>query len=67
MKVGQTYRCTNRSCNCEIAVSISSDAGGKAKPRCCCGSDMKMSYSKPVVRELSGSDADRERALFNQD
>lgn len=52
---GQTYRCQNRSCNCEVIVTKPS-AEGLSNPRCCCGAEMKKPYMRPALRELT-SDA----------
>ncbi len=67
MKKGQVYRCTNRSCNCEVVVTRGSEVEGDSNPRCCCGSEMKKPYAKPVLRDLSGADADRVRPLFKRE
>ena len=65
MIVGKVYRCTNRLCNCEVVVLKASQSEGCFNPRCCCGSEMKKPYVAPLVRELSGPEADRLRSLFN--
>jgi len=62
MKKGQVYRCTNRSCNCEVVVSKDSETGGRSNPVCCCGSEMKKIYKKPEFRELSEAEAFKWRA-----
>ncbi len=43
MTTGETYRCTNPNCGCEMKVTQGSKAGGggEAPPRCCCGTEMK--------------------------
>jgi hypothetical protein len=62
MKMGQSFRCTNRSCNCEVIVSKDSETEGRSNPRCCCGSDMKKRYKKPELRELGEAGAIKWRA-----
>lgn len=52
MRQGQTYKCLNRSCNCEVVVTKAS-VEGRANPRCCCGAEMKKPYVPPTIRELS--------------
>jgi hypothetical protein len=49
---GEIYRCQNRVCGCEWKVTSSSMEGGQ-NPRCCCGAEMKKSYTAPVFRELT--------------
>lgn len=47
MKAGETYRCTDDRCGCEIQVSKgSAQTSAKMAPRCCCGKDMKAVESK---------------------
>ena len=43
MKTGDTYRCTNPGCGCEVKVTQDPKpgGGGNAPPRCCCGMEMK--------------------------
>jgi hypothetical protein len=43
MKTGDTYRCTNPGCGCEVKVTQDPKpgGGGGAPPRCCCGTEMK--------------------------
>jgi hypothetical protein len=43
MTTGETYRCTNPNCGCEMKVTQGAKAGGggEAPPRCCCGTEMK--------------------------
>ncbi|MBA3583088.1 MAG: hypothetical protein H0W36_00915 [Gemmatimonadetes bacterium] len=40
---GDTYRCTNPNCGCEIQVTKGAKAGGGGdrNPTCCCGMEMK--------------------------
>ena len=52
MTKGQSYRCQNRSCNCEITV-MKPSAEGLSNPRCCCGAEMKKPYVLPTLCELS--------------
>jgi hypothetical protein len=52
MTEGQIYRCQNRDCKCEVAVTKPS-AEGSSNPRCCCGAEMKKPYVSPVLRELT--------------
>jgi hypothetical protein len=51
MTEGQVYRCQNRDCRCEIAVTKASRKAD-ANPRCSCGAEMKKPYNPPVVRTL---------------
>jgi hypothetical protein len=51
MTEGQVYRCQNRDCRREIAVTKASRKAG-ANPRCSCGAEMKKPYNPPVVRTL---------------
>jgi hypothetical protein len=53
---GQRYRCQNRECAAEIQVTKDS-IEAEFNVRCCCGSEMKKPYSRPV---LTNRDADRE-------
>jgi hypothetical protein len=46
---GQSYRCINPDCRCEIEV-IEPPAEAVFNPRCCCGAEMKKPYTKPAVR-----------------
>lgn len=48
---GQLYRCVNRECASEIEVKKDS-IEGESSLRCCCGSEMKKPYTKPVLRTL---------------
>jgi len=48
---GQTYRCQNSACRAEIQVTKSS-VEGASNPRCCCGSEMKKPYVKPVPKTV---------------
>lgn len=52
MRQGQTYRCQNRGCNCEVLV-MKPSVEGLGNPRCCCGAEMKKPYVPPTIRELS--------------
>ncbi len=40
---GDTYRCTNPNCGCEIQVTKGAETGGGGdrNPTCCCGKEMK--------------------------
>ena len=51
MIAGQTYKCTNPTCRCEVKV-IRLSATGRQNPRCGCGAEMKKPYSPPILREL---------------
>jgi hypothetical protein len=51
MSEGQIYRCQNRTCGCEVVVTKTS-AEGDLNPHCCCGSEMKKPYMRPVFRKL---------------
>ena len=48
MTEGEIYRCQNRRCGCEIVV-VKPSTQADVNPRCCCGSEMKKPYTKPVV------------------
>jgi len=52
MTEGQIYRCQDQHCGCEIKV-IKTSMQANANPRCCCGSEMKKSYTKPSFRTLN--------------
>jgi hypothetical protein len=43
MKEGETYRCSDSSCGCEVEVTkgAKTGGGGDRDPRCCCGKDMQ--------------------------
>jgi hypothetical protein len=49
---GQVYRCQNRDCACEIRV-LRGSIEAAANPRCCCGTEMKKPYRKPMLRTLN--------------
>jgi hypothetical protein len=51
MQRGESWRCTNRSCNAEILVQAESQGNG-ANPCCSCGAPMKKKYTSPVFRNL---------------
>jgi hypothetical protein len=51
MRTGQRYRCQNIDCRAEIEVRQDSKEG-EANPSCCCGAEMKKSYSAPVFSEF---------------
>ena len=51
MQRGESWHCTNRSCNAEILVQAESQGIG-ATPRCSCGAPMKKKYTSPVFRHL---------------
>jgi len=55
MSQRQVYRCQNRTCGCEIAVTKTS-VETRANPRCFCGAEMKKRYSPPVFRMLDPDD-----------
>jgi hypothetical protein len=42
LKEGETYRCPDAKCGCEITVTHSAnpDCKGNQNPRCCCGKEM---------------------------
>jgi hypothetical protein len=54
MTEGQVYRCQNLHCRCEIKV-VKTSIEANSNPRCCCGSEMKKPYTKPVVRILNSN------------
>lgn len=43
LRQGETYRCPDPDCGCEITVTkgARSGAGGDLNPRCCCGKEMQ--------------------------
>jgi len=42
LQKGDTYRCPNAGCGCEIQVTKGAQsAGGNQAPRCCCGMPME--------------------------
>ena len=43
-KTGETYRCPDPKCGCEIQVTkgAAPGQGGNQKPRCCCGKEMEL-------------------------
>ena len=51
----QIFRCQNRACGCEMEVT-KTPVETKANPRCFCGTEMKKSYSPPVIRKLDPDD-----------
>ncbi len=42
LKEGETYRCPDSECGCEIKVTkgAAPGKGGNQNPRCCCGKEM---------------------------
>ena len=51
MQVGQSYRCQNPDCRCEIEVTKAS-METVTNPRCGCGAEMKRPYEKPGFKSL---------------
>jgi predicted nucleic acid-binding Zn ribbon protein len=51
MTEGHIYRCQNLHCGSEIKV-VKKSIEANANPRCCCGSQMKKLYAKPMLRTL---------------
>ena len=51
MTVGTRFRCQDPDCRYEIEVHKAS-IEATSNPRCCCGTEMKRIYVKPVLREL---------------
>jgi hypothetical protein len=52
MRTGETYRCTDPGCGCEIEVIKGSEAGrGASSPRCCCGREMTLLSGQPSAME----------------
>jgi hypothetical protein len=43
-KEGETYRCPDPECACEIRVTkgAAQGKGGNFAPRCCCGKEMRL-------------------------
>jgi len=58
LQAGDHWVCQNKACRAEISVLISSELDAGTNPRCSCGSTMKKSYSKPVLRQLSPEEAE---------
>lgn len=58
LKTGRQYRCQNKKCAAEMEVTKESVEGG-SNPTCCCGTEMKQIYEKPVFKIL---DKDHELA-----
>ena len=54
-KERQVYRCQNRDCGSEMAVTKTS-VETKTNPRCFCGAEMKKPFSPPVFRMLDPDD-----------
>ena len=52
---GQVYRCLNPICAAEIKV-VRTPIDGDFTPKCCCGSDMKKPYLKPVLKIIAEDD-----------
>jgi hypothetical protein len=52
MRTGETYRCTDAQCRCEIQVLRGSESrDGTAPPRCCCGREMILQSRGPSAVE----------------
>jgi hypothetical protein len=51
MRSGDSWHCTNLSCNVVILVQTESQGEGVI-PRCSCGAPMKKKYKSPVFRYL---------------
>lgn len=42
LQQGETYRCQNEDCGCEITVTKGAGpGGGDQAPQCCCGLEME--------------------------
>ena len=65
MRKGQLYRCQNRGCGAEIEITKDS-IEGKSNPKCCCGTEMKKPYTKPVLTELRKDEAVSAELLRNR-
>jgi hypothetical protein len=52
MTENQIFRCQNRSCGCEVRV-IRPSVEARANPRCCCGTEMKKPYTRPIFTRVS--------------
>jgi hypothetical protein len=47
LKKGETYRCPDEDCGCEIAVTKGPALeGGNQHPRCCCGMEMEKTHQE---------------------
>jgi hypothetical protein len=62
MLTGRRYRCQNRECGAEIEVMRDS-IEGRSILRCCCGTVMKMPYSKPILTTLKNGAASKAFAV----
>lgn len=51
MRSGDSWHCTNLSCNAVILVQTESQGEG-VSTRCSCGAPMKKKYTSPVFRYL---------------
>lgn len=47
MQKGETYRCSNSHCGCEIQVTHASASSAKQNPHCACGDEMRKT---PAVK-----------------
>jgi hypothetical protein len=62
LRKGQIYRCQNPECRAEIEV-VKDSIEAVSNPLCCCGSEMKKAYARPVFRTLDRN-APEVKALF---
>jgi len=48
MQKGESYRCSDSNCGCEITVTRGANpqVAGDQNPRCCCGKEMRSSNVK---------------------
>jgi hypothetical protein len=58
LQAGDRWVCKNTACRAEVSVLKSSELDAGTNPKCSCGSAMKKSYSKPVLRPLSPEEAE---------
>jgi hypothetical protein len=47
MKAGETFRCSNPDCGCEVTVVKEPRQPIRSAPRCSCGRDMELVTSNP--------------------
>src|ERR1700733_15277071 len=51
MKLGETWKCMNPQCGCEVIVSRTGDFVGSSDPLCYCDSVMKNTDIPPMGKE----------------
>jgi hypothetical protein len=51
LRKAQIYLCQNEGCRAEIHV-MKDSIEGSSNPRCCCGTEMKKPYTKPILKTI---------------